>query len=65
MSVGFLTVAAGNLLVVLVGKLFRLDGAAWSWAFAAVAIVGALAFRAVTRAWPAPAAGEVGAGSQV
>jgi POT family proton-dependent oligopeptide transporter len=64
MSVGFLTVAAGNLLVVLLGKLFRLDGAAWYWAFAALGLVGALAFRAVTRAWRAPAAEEA-AGSQV
>lgn len=57
MSVGFLTVAAGNLLVALVGQLLRLDGAAWYWAFAVLGLGAALAFRAVTRTWRAPAAG--------
>jgi POT family proton-dependent oligopeptide transporter len=65
MSVGFLTVAAGNLLVAALGKLFRLDGAAWSWAFAALGVGGALAFRAVTRAWRTKAEGGPAAGSQV
>jgi POT family proton-dependent oligopeptide transporter len=65
MSIGFLTVAAGNLVVVLVGKLFRLDGAAWSFTFAVLGICVALVFRGVTRAWRAPAPASEVAGSQV
>jgi POT family proton-dependent oligopeptide transporter len=51
MSLGFLAVVAGNLLTVAVGKLFRLEGAHWYWAFAALGLAGALAFRAVARGW--------------
>ncbi len=51
MSLGFLTVVAGNLLTVLVGTLFRLDGAAWYVAFAVLGLVAALGFGAVARAW--------------
>jgi POT family proton-dependent oligopeptide transporter len=51
MSLGFLSVFAGNLLTAGVGKLFRLDGARWYWGFAALALAGAIAFRAVTRGW--------------
>jgi POT family proton-dependent oligopeptide transporter len=53
MSLGFLTVSAGNLLVVIGGTLFRLEGAAWYWAFAVVALCAALLFRVATRRWRA------------
>lgn len=59
MSMGFLTVFAGNLLTAGVGHGFRLEGARWYWAFAAIGLAGALAFRALTRSWrPVPAPGE-------
>jgi POT family proton-dependent oligopeptide transporter len=57
MSLGFLTVFAGNLLTAVVGRIFRLDGPRWYWAFAALGLVVALAFRAATRRWRV-AAGE-------
>jgi POT family proton-dependent oligopeptide transporter len=62
MSIGFLTVSAGNLLVAVAGRLLRLEGASWYFAFAALGVVAALAYRAVTRAWRAPEAGP-GAGA--
>jgi POT family proton-dependent oligopeptide transporter len=51
MSLGFLTVAAGNLLAALASKLLPLDGARWYGALAALGLAVALAFRAVTRGW--------------
>jgi POT family proton-dependent oligopeptide transporter len=57
MSIGFSTVAAGNLLVALAGTLLRLDGAGWYCAFAVLGLVAAVAYRAVTRAWRAPDGG--------
>jgi POT family proton-dependent oligopeptide transporter len=58
MSLGFMSVVAGNLLIVAVGKLFRVDGSRWYWAFAAIGLVGALAFRAVARGSRRRAAAE-------
>jgi POT family proton-dependent oligopeptide transporter len=51
MSIGFLTVFAGNLLTAAVGRLFRLDGPRWYWAFAVLGVAGAVAFRWATRRW--------------
>jgi hypothetical protein len=51
MSLGFLSIVAGNLLTVAVGKLFRLEGSRWYWAFAVLGLAGALAFRAGMGAW--------------
>lgn len=66
MSIGFVTVAAGNLLAALVGPLLRLEGASWYWGFAALALAAALGFRAITRAWRTrPAPDEPSPGSQV
>jgi POT family proton-dependent oligopeptide transporter len=61
MSIGFLTVFAGNLLTVAVGRLFRLDGPRWYWAFAALGLAVAVAFRAITRRWRAAASDPDGA----
>jgi POT family proton-dependent oligopeptide transporter len=65
MSIGFLTVSAGNLLVGLLGGLLRLDGPAWYLGFAAVGLGVAFAFRAVTRAWRAGELDEAAPESQV
>jgi POT family proton-dependent oligopeptide transporter len=64
MSLGFLTVFAGNLLTAVVGRLFRLDGPRWYWAFAGLGLAVAVAFRATTRRWRVAErdAGEVIAG---
>jgi proton-dependent oligopeptide transporter, POT family len=51
MSLGFLTVVAGNLVAAAAGELFRLDGARWYWAFAALMLATAIAFRALARRW--------------
>jgi len=51
MSLGFLSIVAGNLLTVAVGKLFRLECSRWYWAFAVLGLAGALAFRAGMGAW--------------
>jgi len=64
MSTGFLTVSAGNLLVVLVGRLLRLEGAAWYVAFGVLGLGAAFAYRAVTGAWRAPGADPDAAGLQ-
>jgi POT family proton-dependent oligopeptide transporter len=64
MSTGFLTVSAGNLLIVLVGGLLRLEGAAWYVAFGVLGLGAAFAYRAVTGAWRAPGADPDGAGLQ-
>jgi POT family proton-dependent oligopeptide transporter len=63
MSIGFLTVSAGNLLVVALGVL-RFEGATWYWASALLGLGAALAFRAVRRAGRAAAAGRPAAGAQ-
>jgi POT family proton-dependent oligopeptide transporter len=59
MTLGFLAVVAGNLLTAAVGKLFWLEGSRWYWAFATLALGGALAFRAVTRGIAAEAGARV------
>lgn len=62
MSLWFLTIALGNLLTALVTELVPLSGAAYFWAFAALMLAAAFAFKAIARRYrpvalpPAPAA---------
>ena len=59
MSMGFVTVVAGNLLTGVVGTLLRLEGARWYAFFALLGVAGALAFRPLTKGWrAAPERGE-------
>lgn len=51
MSIGFLTVVAGNLVAAAAGELFRLEGARWYLAFAALMLATAIAFHAIARRW--------------
>lgn len=60
MTLGFLTVVAGNLAAAAAGELFRLDGARWYWAFAGVMLAAAIAFHALTRGRRGAGAAAVG-----
>jgi POT family proton-dependent oligopeptide transporter len=59
MSIWFVTIGVGNLLVVLVTGLFRLEGAAWFWAFGVLMLGAAAGFRVLSRSWE-PVGGSEG-----